>query len=409
MRPFVRRWRMVTTAVVALACATDRTVGPDTITALFVTPGSLELGVGQTGQLASVALDEHGIAYVGVPTVWSSQDPAVASVSATGAVEGLAVGSSTITATAGGFTATATVTVAPPPAIALSRTTVTFSGVAGAASPGPDSVAVTNAGGITLGGLAIDAIAYAGAATGWLTAALDAAVAPTTLRLTPSSAGLALGTHVATVAIAAPGATNSPQNVTVTLALGAGPAAEIAISAGGGQTAAVNTATAVTPAVIVRDAFGNPVAGTQVTFAVTAGGGSITGATPTSGPDGIALVGSWTMGTAAGPNVLTATAAGLAGSPLTFTATATPGPAAQVSANGGDGQSATVGQAVPTPPSVLVRDQFGNPVPAVPVVFAVLSGGGAITGGAATTNAGGIAEVGSWTLGTTAGPNTLTA
>jgi adhesin/invasin len=43
------------------------------------------------------------------------------------------------------------------------------------------------------------------------------------------------------------------------------------------------------------------------------------------------------------------------------------------------------------------------------VTFAVATGGGSVTGEAATTGATGIATVAGWTLGTTAGPNTLTA
>jgi hypothetical protein len=58
---------------------------------------------------------------------------------------------------------------------------------------------------------------------------------------------------------------------------------------------------------------------------------------------------------------------------------------------------------------VKVTDQFGNPVQNVLVTFNVASGGGSITGQAANTNASGIAAVGSWTLGKTAGANTLQA
>src|SRR5512134_2965490 len=180
MRPLPRRWRATAAAVVAFACTTDRPVGPTTVTALFVAPDSLEVGVGQSTQLSAVAIDEDGIAYVGVPTVWSAQHPAVATVSQDGLVAGVAVGTTTITATASGFTAMATVTVAPPPVIALSRTTVGFVGIAGGPSPGPDSVRVPNSGGgLTLDGLAIDTIVYAGTAVNWLTAALDGGVAPT--------------------------------------------------------------------------------------------------------------------------------------------------------------------------------------------------------------------------------------
>jgi len=63
------------------------------------------------------------------------------------------------------------------------------------------------------------------------------------------------------------------------------------------------------------------VAGVHVTFAVATGGGSMTGADAVSNAAGIATVGNWKLGGTAGPNTMTATAAGLAGSPVTFTAT----------------------------------------------------------------------------------------
>jgi hypothetical protein len=60
-------------------------------------------------------------------------------------------------------------------------------------------------------------------------------------------------------------------------------------------------------------------------------------------------------------------------------------------------------------PSVLVSDASGNPLAGAPVTFTVTSGGGTVTGGSETTNSSGIATVGSWTLGTDAGANTLSA
>src|SRR6185503_35346 len=80
----------------------------------------------------------------------------------------------------------------------------------------------------------------------------------------------------------------------------AGPPASIAVSAGNGQTAAVNAAVTTAPAVILKDAAGNPVVGTSVTFAVTAGGGSVTGATPTTDSIGVAKVTAWTLGSVVG-------------------------------------------------------------------------------------------------------------
>jgi hypothetical protein len=58
---------------------------------------------------------------------------------------------------------------------------------------------------------------------------------------------------------------------------------------------------------------------------------------------------------------------------------------------------------------VLLKDALGNPLVNAPVVFAVSSGGGTVTGANTTTNGAGIATVGSWTLGVTPGANTLTA
>jgi Bacterial Ig-like domain (group 1) len=102
---------------------------------------------------------------------------------------------------------------------------------------------------------------------------------------------------------------------------------------GDGQTAKTGTPVAVRPAVRVTDSDGNPVAGITVTFAVTAGGGSLEGATQTSGDDGIARVGRWTLGSEPGSNTLEARSGSLEGSPVIFTAEATapaPEPPAEV-------------------------------------------------------------------------------
>lgn len=76
----------------------------------------------------------------------------------------------------------------------------------------------------------------------------------------------------------------------------------------------------------------------------------------------------------------------------------------------GDNQSAVVGNAVATAPLVAVLDSGNTPVPGVAVTFTVASGGGSVSGGSQTSAAGtGQAAATSWTLGTTAGANTLTA
>jgi hypothetical protein len=98
-------------------------------------------------------------------------------------------------------------------------------------------------------------------------------------------------------------------------------------TAGDNQTADDGTAVAIPPAVTVRDANGNPVAGVSVIFAVGMGGGTVTGGSQVTNASGVATVGSWTLG-ATGTNTLTATAASLP--PVTFTATARPRAACSV-------------------------------------------------------------------------------
>jgi len=117
----------------------------------------------------------------------------------------------------------------------------------------------------------------------------------------------------------------STQDYVVTVTMGAGAASTIAANGGNAQTVTVGTGVATAPSVIVKDANGSPVSGTSVTFAVASGGGAITGASATTNAGGIATVGSWTLGTVAGANTLTATASGLAGSPVSFSATGSAG------------------------------------------------------------------------------------
>jgi len=97
------------------------------------------------------------------------------------------------------------------------------------------------------------------------------------------------------------------------------------------------------------------------------------------------------------------------GSSVIVTASASPITSDTLQINAGNSQTTTAGLAVASAPSVKVTDKNNNPVSGMPVTFAVASGGGSATSINATTNASGIATVGGWTLGTTAGANTLTA
>ena len=103
----------------------------------------------------------------------------------------------------------------------------------------------------------------------------------------------------------------------------AGPTALLTVSAGDNQIAVAGSVLPISPAVLVQDANGNVKAGVTVTFAVGAGGGSVTGATAISNAAGMAAVGSWTLGAVPATNTLVATAA--VALPVTFSAIATCG------------------------------------------------------------------------------------
>lgn len=266
------------------------------------------------------------------------------------------------------------------------------------------------------------------------------------------------------------------------------------------------------PSVKVFGPNSAPFRGATVEFSVGSGGGSVTGTTQQTDAAGVATVGGWTLGTSAGPNSMTVSVHGIAGT-MTFSAQARAGPpAALVFANGaglrspqynrewfsfalqlvdahgnwsrqsgivaalaiasgggtlsgtttatsdaggiahfssatiqgtvglrtlsltapglatlssdvmllagavdtaaifaGEGQSATVSTPVPTSPAVRLLDADLNPVPNIDVIFRVRTGGGTVTGDSVSTDAAGVARVGSWTLGPQAGTNTLRA
>ena len=84
------------------------------------------------------------------------------------------------------------------------------------------------------------------------------------------------------------------------------------------------------PSVKVTDAAtGAPKPGVSVSFAVTAGGGSLSGASQTTNAEGIATVGGWTLGNVAGANSVRAQVSGGNAVVQNFTATGAAGAAAR--------------------------------------------------------------------------------
>lgn len=93
-------------------------------------------------------------------------------------------------------------------------------------------------------------------------------------------------------------------------ALGPEDLARLEVADGNNQRVLAGAVVPTPPAVRALSDDGRPVPGVVVTFVVTDGGGTLTGAAATSNAEGIAAVASWTLGTEVGQNVLNATAPG---------------------------------------------------------------------------------------------------
>ncbi|MEM7415106.1 MAG: hypothetical protein AAF389_06395 [Gemmatimonadota bacterium] len=398
--------------VVVAAGACDPNVVPqvkvEDVVSILITPDSVDLPIGDSIQLTAHPLDGTGALLGGIPLTWQAGDPGVATVDENGMVTAVSVGSTQIAASGAGASTSVVVRVDVPPEIAFDADSIGFATVAGDPDPTPETVNVTNDGAFALVGLTVDTITYGAGAADWLMATLDQGLAPAVLTVAPMTAGVTTaGTYTATVLVSGTDASNAPAPITVTLVVSAGAATMVVANDGDGQTAAVGAAVATAPSVLITDAFDNPISGVTADFAVTAGGGSITGGSAISGADGVARVGSWTLGMTTGVNGLSATVAGFA--PVPFTATAIAGAPARIEITSGDGQTATAGAAVTIAPAVTVFDAFDNGVEGVDVTFSVTGGGGSVAGSPTASDAAGLATLGSWTLGTTAGPNTMVA
>ncbi|HEX6313694.1 MAG TPA: Ig-like domain-containing protein [Gemmatimonadaceae bacterium] len=289
-----------------------------------------------------------------------------------------------------------------PPAAVTNVTGAPLTGPAGEAIAERVVVRVEDAAGNPLPGIPV---AFAVTGTG---AAVDPATAITDDRgeaRTRWTLGRTPGQQTLTVTAAG--------STTLQITATAGPPriASLAVNDGNNQTGPAGANLPTAPSIIARDGGNNPVEGVTVFFSVMSGGGSVTNASAVTNAQGIASAGTWRLGPGTGTQLLSAQVpqAGVNNNPIVFTATATAGTAASVTALSATQQSAPVGQLVPSAPSVIVRDAAGNPAPNVTVTFAVTSGAGQLTGATQTTNAQGVATVSSWRLGTTPGTNTVTA
>ncbi|MFL5539327.1 MAG: invasin domain 3-containing protein, partial [Longimicrobiaceae bacterium] len=277
---------------------------------------------GRTLQLQDSVRNPFGGYIPGAPVTWSNPTaPPLVTVNASGLVS-TPVGASgvdSITATNGPRSGTVAIVVTPPTGANSVISALPLTIAAGDSSlvtvqvkdgfgrnvtTGGDAVTLTTSLGTLRGtGAAGPTInnpvdSLNGKYTAWL---------KSTTTGTANLTGTVLGNAIGTTA-----------SVTITPAA----PANISVTSTNPQNGTVGAAVASVPTVHVTDTYGNAVgAGIPVTFAVTGGGGSLTGASTSTDASGNAALGSWTLGsTAPGPNALSATVTGGSNPSTSFTA-----------------------------------------------------------------------------------------
>jgi len=91
------------------------TVTPVPVTTVTVTPATASVALGATVQFTATPKDANGNPLTGRLITWQTSAPGVAGVTGSGLVQGLALGSATVTATSEGKSGTASVMVIPAP------------------------------------------------------------------------------------------------------------------------------------------------------------------------------------------------------------------------------------------------------------------------------------------------------
>src|SRR3989454_5796368 len=344
---------------------------------------------------------QAGVPVSQVYVSWTTSDTTVARVNGNGVLRAPALRRSlrVIARTPGGLRDSVMATFQPVPAQLLVIGGGGQSGTAGLPLALPLEVEVRAADNLPVGGVAVRfrPLAGIGAVTDSVVMTDAAGRASTTATL-----GAVIGSQSFEARVN--GLTGSPATFVVTAL--AGSVAQLLVVAGDGQLATVNMLLPTAPSVRAQDQFGNPVPGAAITFAVSQGGGRMSGPVQLTRADGIATVGGWTLGTISGANALTVSAPNV--TPVVFTATGLPGAAATIIKVAGDLQSSIVNTIVSTAPQVRIVDQFGNSVSGTTVNAAISSGGGSVVSSAPVSDTGGLASVGGWRLGTLVGANALT-
>ena len=134
----IRRGLMWGAAVVAWACSNATEVdqtGGDSIATVVVTPPTSTVSIGAQVPLQASVQDATGKAVTGVPVLWTVQDSKIASVSSSGVVTGVAVGTTQVAANANGKSGIAAITVQKTPVVTVTVRPSRIDAVPGVKTP----------------------------------------------------------------------------------------------------------------------------------------------------------------------------------------------------------------------------------------------------------------------------------
>lgn len=231
--------------------------------------------VGQTAPLAATAFDDANQPVAGATFTWTSANPAVATVSATGVVTSIGSGTTTIRATTGTVSGTAQVTVTvPQPTARLAFQPATLRATVVQDREVVAAVDVVEAGGGSeslLGTVSCDAPQYgSGQPAGWL--AVQAC--GDSVRVLATATGLAPGTYTASLPVRATLAVNSPALLPVELTVTAASVPVIALNPASVALAAAPGGSATGTAQVTNGGSGSL---TGLSAAVTYASGQPTG------------------------------------------------------------------------------------------------------------------------------------
>ncbi len=395
-------------------------VVPVPVARVTVTPDTVAVVAGGTTPLTVATLDSVGGALTGRAVTWASSDTTIATVAPSGLV--------TTAAYSGGLTRVVRVTATSEGKADTTRVAVTPVAVGTVTLTGAPTDSVL----LTTGTIQLTPVLRSSAGTiltgrtvTWTSSATTVAAVDSTGRVTPGTAGPVVITATAegksaavTLQVRAPVIVPPPtatEPVTTTVLNGAvrltvPPGATTATALTVGAPATAPTDTRVLPG----SAYVFGPAGTTFVTPVTVALRFNPAAVPVAkqGKLRIALVEATGLTEVPGGSVDFTNSLVLAPVPhfSTYAILVPPDPAS-VAVSAGNAQEALVGAAVAVAPAVVVRDAQGRPVPRADVRFRVRDGGGALSDTLpVATDAAGVATLAAtWTLGASAGPNTLTA